>query len=266
MAALPERDTRGTLLAASDPSPFEVVNAGGRSDICLVCEHAGRAVPGRLGDLGVDPAEMDRHIAWDLGAEALARRLSSALDAPLALQRYSRLVVDCNRPLKAPDCIPPVSDGTVVPANAHLTEAERQQRYEEIHQAFHGGVARLLDGHRQGQARSHLVTVHSFTPTLAGVARPCQLGLLFNRDRRLSDAIMASFRAESGIVVALNEPYSVDDLSDYTIPVHGEGRGLPHVLLEVRSDEIDSGEGVERWSALLAPALTAAISSMRDAA
>ena len=254
------------FLSASDPAPFELVNPAGVSDICLVCEHAGRAVPARLGDLGISPAEMERHIAWDVGAEAIARQLSSALDAPLALQRYSRLVIDCNRPFVAPDCVPPVGDGTPVPANENLSEAERQLRYEEIHQVFHRGVSKLLDEHRESHAHTYLVTVHSFTPVLAGVRRTCDLGLLFNRDRRLADAIMASFPGETGFVVVPNQPYSVDDASDYTIPVHGEARGLPHVLLEVRSDRIVSTAGRREWSALLAQALNGAISSMREAA
>lgn len=253
-------------MSASDPAPFEVVNPAGASHICLVCEHAGRAVPARLGDLGVAAGEMDRHIAYDVGAGALARRLSARLDAPLVLQRYSRLVVDANRPFEAPDCIPPVSDGTRVPANANLSEAARGRRWEEIHQAFHRAVEALLDDHAASHAHTHLVAVHSFTPELAGVARGCHLGLLFHRDRRLADAIRANLPARPRIEVAMNEPYAVDDLSDYTIPVHGERRGVPHVLIEVRNDQIADTEGVETWSALLAQALACAIDSMRNAA
>src|SRR5689334_6976902 len=119
-----------TLLTPRDPQPVQTVNAGGRSPFVLTCEHAGRAVPESLGDLGgVAQADMDRHIAWDVGAEGLSKRLSTLLDAPLVLQRYSRLVVDCNRPFAAPDCFPPESDGTPIPANVGLTQGERQQRF-----------------------------------------------------------------------------------------------------------------------------------------
>ena len=163
-----QREAEEPLLSASDPAPFDVVNPVGASDICLVCEHAGRAVPARLGDLGVAAGEMDRHIAYDVGAEALARRLSTRLDAPLALQRYSRLVVDPNRPFEALDCILPVSDGTRVPANANLSKVERGRRWEEIHQAFHRAVEALLDDHAATHARTHLVRCTPSPPCWQG--------------------------------------------------------------------------------------------------
>jgi predicted N-formylglutamate amidohydrolase len=213
-------------LGRSDPEPVEVVNASGASEILLVCEHAGRHIPAALGNLGVPAPEMDRHIAFDIGAEALSRRLSAHLDAPLLLQRYSRLVVDCNRPLRAGDCIPAVSDGTAIPANVRLSEAERLRRYHEIHRPFHDAIGAMLDQREKAGQRTMLVTVHSFTPRLAGIDRPWLLGLLHNRDdsfaRRLMEVIAARY---SDIVADHNQPYSVDDMSDYTHPgCTGEGR------------------------------------------
>jgi predicted N-formylglutamate amidohydrolase len=248
-----------SVLSDRDPAPVEIMNTDGASAFVLTCEHAGRHVPARLRDLGIPPTEMDRHIAYDIGADGLARHLSAILDAPLVLQRFSRLVVDCNRPFDAPDCFPAVSDGTVVPANENLTERQRRQRFEEIHQPFHGAVSRLLDRRERAARPTILVSIHSFTPRLAaGAPRPWLVGALSNRDASFAKGFVATFRAaHPEISCAHNEPYVVDDLTDYTIPIHGEGRGLPHLLLEVRNDMIGDGAGQERWSRLIADSLAA---------
>jgi predicted N-formylglutamate amidohydrolase len=256
---LQPRKTPKTLLSPRDPQPVETVNAGGRSPFVLSCEHAGRAVPENLGDFGVGAADMDRHIAWDVGAEGMSRQLAALLDAPLVLQRYSRLVVDCNRPFEAPDCFPAESDGTPVPANVGLTEEDRRQRFEEIHQPFHHALARLLDERMAAGAAPILVAMHSFTPRLAGGPhRPWHLSVLAHRDRRLADSFLHEFQERNPEVPSTyNEPYVVDDLTDYTIPVHGEARGIPHVLLEIRNDLIGDAEGQRRWAALIAETLAA---------
>lgn len=248
------------VLSPDDPEPVEVVNPDGNSKFFLTCEHAGRTVPARLGDLGIPAAEMDRHIAYDVGAEALSRHLSVLLDAPLVLQRYSRLVVDCNRPFEAADCIPEVSDGTRVPANVGLDLEARRQRFEAIHRPFHRAVAQLLDTRAVAENPTILVSAHSFTPRLVGGApRPWFVGALSNRDAGFADAFLSALRsAHPDIPCAHNEPYVVDDQSDYTIPVHAEARGLPHVLLEIRNDLISDHGGQQRWASLVADILTAA--------
>lgn len=156
-------------LGADDPPPVETVAGDPSSPFFLVCEHAGRAVPARLDDLGVDACEMDRHIAWDIGAEGLARRLAAVLGAPLVLQRYSRLVIDCNRPFAAPDLMPARSDGTEIPANRDIDADERRPRWQAIHAPFHAAIAAMLD---QARRPPLLVAVHSFTPRLGGRERP----------------------------------------------------------------------------------------------
>lgn len=244
------------LLGAGDPAPVERINADGTAGLVLLCEHAGQIVPAGLSGLGLPFAEMDKHIAWDIGAEAVARRLSQRLDAPLIVQRYSRLVIDANRPLSAPDCIPEISDGVAIPANRGLSEADHRCRYDEIHAPFHAAVSDLLDS-RAGESRpTLLVTVHSFTPVMAGVARDMAVGLLFNRDRRLAVALKDTLaRIAPDETVALNAPYSVGDDSDYAIPQHGEARGLPHVLIELRNDLITDAAGQDLWAGRLADAL-----------
>lgn len=264
MLRFANRDTTG-LLRGGDPDPVEWINAAGASCIFLTCEHAGRAVPAALGDLGVAPEDMDRHIAYDVGAEGLARGLAERLDAALVLQRYSRLVIDCNRPLEAGDCIVLESDGSPVPANADLSEGERQARYREIHQPLHAAITTALDRRQKGGKPLLLVSVHSFTPVMraTGAARDFELGLLYNRDARLAERLAQTFRAANpGIAVRLNAPYHVDDMSDYTIPVHGERRGIPHVLLEVRNDLVNDTRGQAEWADRLAGPLRLAAASL----
>lgn len=257
----------GGLLAPDDPAPFEIVNGEGASRVVLLCEHAGRRIPRQLGDLGVPESEFARHIAYDIGAEGVARGLSTALDAPLILQRYSRLVVDCNRAFDSADCMPETSDTTVIPGNQGLTRAARLARYEEIHVPFHTEVSRLLDRHGR-RHRTALVSVHSFTPRLLkdGIERPWQLGLLFNRDDRLARKLMAAIAGlDDTVNAAFNEPYTGNDLTDYAIPVHGEKRGIEHVLVEIRNDLIADEAGQARWAEFLAVAIRAASSTEAEA-
>lgn len=253
-------ETLTNLLSLSDPTPVETVNAGGRSSFVLVCEHAGTAIPKRLDGLGLAAAEMKRHIAYDIGAEGVARQLAEVLDAPLFLQRYSRLVVDCNRPFEAPDFIPEVSDETVVHGNVRLADHERRQRFVEIHQSFHAELAQFLDRRAAAGSPTILVAVHSFTPRLMrGPERPWKLGVLWNRDRSFAERFLSVFQARHPTVPsAHNQPYVVDDKSDYTIPVHGEARGLPHLLLEIRNDLIGDADGQRAWASLIADVLNAA--------
>lgn len=251
------------LLSPDDPDPVEVVRASGTSPVLLLCEHAGRAVPASLAGLGLDAAEMDKHIAWDIGAAATARLLSDMLDAPLVLQRYSRLVIDANRPLSAPDCIPEISDGTVVPGNAGLDHAARVQRYDEIHRPLHDTVSDTLDASAAAGRPGAFVTIHSYTPVFAGQVRPMAVGLLFNRDARLAEALKAALaQIAPSEFIAMNAPYAVDDASDYAIPVHGEQRGIPHVLVELRNDLVADVAGQQLWAGRLADALTTALKTL----
>ena len=264
MLSFADRDTT-RLLQTGDPEPVEWVNSAGASPVFLTCEHAGRAIPAALGDLGIPPAEMDRHIAYDVGAEGVARGLAERLDAALVLQRYSRLVIDCNRPFEARDCVVRESDGTVVSANADISDRDRRRRYVEIHQPLHETISAALDQRQASGRPLLLVSVHSFTPVMraTGAVRDFELGLLYNRDARLAERLAQTFRAANpDVTVKLNAPYHVDDISDYTIPVHGERRGIAHVLLEVRNDLINDARGQEEWAHRLAAPLRLAAASL----
>ena len=246
-----------TLLGPQDPATFSVLNAAGRSPYVLIADHAGQVVPRRLHDLGLPQAELDRHIGWDIGIAGVTRHLSALLDAQAVLQTYSRLVIDCNRPLASPTLIPEISDFTEIPGNAGLDAAQRQQRIDGIHAPYHAHIRKLLDA-RAGQGLpTLLVMMHSFTPAMAGVQRPWHAGVLYHRDTRLAHALLRALGAEGDLVVGDNQPYAVSDSSDYAVPVHGEGRGLPHVELEIRQDLIADDAGQQAWAQRLARIFTA---------
>lgn len=251
-----------TLLEADEPSPVTLDNEGGGSVFFLTCDHAGRAIPRRLGNLGLPKGELMRHIAWDIGIGAVGRRLSQLLDAPVILQTYSRLVIDCNRDPKVASSIPEISETTEIPGNRGLTEAERAARFEAIFRPYHNAISAALDNRAAASCASVLVALHSFTPVFKGIWRPWHVAVLFNRDSRLAHPLAELLRAEGELTVGENEPYRVTDLTDYTVPVHGERRGLPHVEIEIRQDLITEPAGQKEWAERLARLLPAAYAEL----
>ncbi len=237
-----------TLLTEDDPSPVTIRNGHSVHPVLLVCEHAGQAIPAQLSGLGLEPGQLDRHIGWDIGAGAVTCRLASMLDAPAILQHYSRLVIDCNRPPSAPDSIPEISDGTLVPGNQQLTPQRRNQRITEIFAPFHNAVAKALND----PARQAVFSIHSFTPVLGGINRPWNIGLLYRQDSCTSMALREMLQGMCpSLQIGMNEPYQVNDHSDWFVPVHGEPSGLPHSLIELRNDQVDDDAGQLRWAQLL---------------
>ena len=245
-------DKLATLLGTDDPAPFTLLRAHGDSPFVLIADHAGQRIPARLGDLGLPQAELDRHIGWDIGIAGLAERLSEKLDAFAILQTYSRLVIDCNRPLEAPGSIVAVSDGAAIPGNQDLDDDAKTARALEIFAPYHARITQELDRRSEVATAPVLVSLHSFTPVFAGFVRPWHAGILYHRDTRLAHALRDALRAEPGLEVGDNEPYAVSDTSDFAIPVHGEQRGLLHVELEIRQDLIADATGQEEWAERLA--------------
>ena len=243
------------LLAPDEPPAFQIVRERGKSAYFLTCDHGGNLLPRALGTLGLVPADLERHIAWDLGAAALARRLADALDAFLIVQTYSRLAIDCNRPPHSPSSIAPISELTPIPGNRQIAAADADARRREIFQPYHDRIARELDARKASARPTILVAVHSFTPIFKAERRPWHVGILYNRDTRLAHILLGDFRAESGLVVGDNQPYSVSDESDYAIPVYGERRSIPHVEIEVRQDLLADESGQTEWARRLAHAL-----------
>ena len=240
------------LLGPGDPPPFETLNERSAARVLIVCDHASCRIPAALGTLGLSEVERTEHIGWDIGAAAVARRLSALLDAPAVLAGYSRLVIDCNRPIGAPDRIPAVSDTVPVPGNTGLDRAEVGARTAEIFTPYHNTIAAALDRMATAGLLSVLVAVHSFTPQLAGGdPRPWEIGICWDKDRRMADPLIERLRAD-GLLVGANEPYDFGVLTDYTVPVHAETRGLPSLLIEIRNSEIRTAEAVEAWAVRLA--------------
>ena len=254
-SALMAADTGPTtvpLLAADEPPCVETVNADGRSSLVLVCDHAANRVPRRLGSLGLDALQLADHISWDPGAADVARRLSAELDAPLVLSGYSRLVIDCNRPLRSAESIAEQSGGVPVPGNRGLSPGERQSRIDALFRPYHAAIARLLDA--RTERPSLLLSIHSFTPVLNGRPRPWHIGVSCGRDRRLAALMLGALARSGDFSVGDNQPYPIEDAIDYTIPVHGEGRGLPSAMIELRQDGIQTAAGAAAWAARLAQA------------
>jgi predicted N-formylglutamate amidohydrolase len=248
------RRTRLELLDDDEPRPFQVERPAGSSPFFLTCDHAGNLIPRRLGDLGVDESARRAHVAWDLGALAVALRLSALLDATLVAQRYSRLVIDCNRVPGSPPSIPTRSDRTAIPGNRALDRQARRARERDIFAPYHGEIARLLDLRATEGRSTCLLAVHSFTPVYDGAPRPWHVALSTDGYRPLADAMLAALREDRDLVVGDNEPYTVD-AGDYTLPVHGARRGLPRALLEIRNDRIETEAGQEAWARRVAEVL-----------
>jgi predicted N-formylglutamate amidohydrolase len=240
------------LLAADEPAPARVLRPDGGSVFLLTADHAGRAIPRALRDLGLPGTELGRHIAWDIGIAAVTARLSALLDATAVLQTFSRLVIDCNRRPDVPSSIQVVSESTEIPGNAALSDADRAARVADIFTPYHTEIAALLDARQAAGRRSVLVAMHSFTPVYLGEIRPMHVAVLYNRAPALSRLLARLLREEHGLVVAENEPYAVSDETDYGVPVHAERRGLDHVEIEIRQDLIGEAAGQEAWAARFA--------------
>jgi predicted N-formylglutamate amidohydrolase len=242
------------LLEPGDPAPANAENSGARSPFFLVCDHAGRATPRRLQRLGLAEAAFQTHVAWDIGALDLARRLGEALDAPLIHQAYSRLVIDCNRAPGHSQSIVEVSDGWEIPGNRALAVAEVEARRVAIHHPYHAAIATALDGRSALGLSTLLVCVHSFTPCLAGAARPWHVGVLHGGKSPASDRLLGALRLQDDLVVGDNQPYAMDG-TDYTAPHHAWARGWDVIELEVRQDLLADRAMAKAMGSRLADAL-----------
>ena len=253
------------LLAADEPDPVRVLRAGGASDLFFTADHAGRAIPRRLGRLGVPESELTRHIAWDIGIRGVTERLSAAFDATAVLQTYSRLVIDCNRAPGEPSAMPEISEHTPIPGNLALSAADKAARIGEIFTPYHDRIAALLDARAAAGRRTVYIAMHSFTPTFKGESRAMEIGVLYNRDTQLAAILLEMLRAEGDLTVGDNAPYAVSDLTDYGVPRHAERRGLAHVEIEIRQDLIADATGEAAWAERMARLLAAADARLKAA-
>jgi predicted N-formylglutamate amidohydrolase len=237
-----------------DPAAVGLENPAAKSPLLFISDHAGRAFPRALGTLGLDEPELSRHIAWDVGIYGVTTHLANLLDATYVFQPYSRLVIDCNRKAGDAQSIVAVSDGTVVPGNRSLSEAERRNREREILEPYHREIERVLAeraGRRQATA---IFAMHSCTDRLKRdkEQRPWHVGVIADTDWRIGDRLIELLEAETDYRIGRNQPYSVNMEADYTVPVHCEARGIPYVEIELRQDLIGDAQSQQEWARLLA--------------
>jgi predicted N-formylglutamate amidohydrolase len=225
-----------------------ITNRHGVGPYIIVCEHASNFIPTAFGTLGLSGTDRVRHIAWDPGAAPVARLLAKALDSTLIESCVSRLVIDCNRPLDAPDLIPETSELTAIPGNFGLSHKEREARIAASHRPFHTALERLVDDRLADGRETRIVSIHSFTPVYKGQARPWHAGIIHDDDDRLARPIVDALRREPGLHIGVNEPYSPADRVYFTLEKHARDRGLPCAMVEIRNDEISDESGQRRWA------------------
>jgi predicted N-formylglutamate amidohydrolase len=252
----PDSETQpAAALAADDPPPFELVNGASQSRAVLLCDHAGRAIPRAYGALGLDETVLRRHIAWDIGAGDVTRRLAQILGAPAVLANYSRLFIDTNRHPGAAASIVEASDGVAIPGNADVDEAEKARRASASFWPYQNRVIRMIG---EAEARAGvvaLICIHSFTPVMDGFERPWHIGVLWNQDGRIARPLIKALGQHPGVVVGDNKPYSGSEPPGYGLNVYGSEAGRPHVTIEVRQDLIDTHHGADEWAHIVAAAL-----------
>lgn len=243
------------MLKVNEPPAFEIVNPEGLSNTILVCDHASNRVPIDLKNLGLNTEQLADHIAWDLGAADVARALSKLIDAPLILSGYSRLVIDCNRPLSSHESIPEQTAEVDVPGNKNLTSDDRNNRVDTFFWPYHNAIKELLN--KRQNPSTILLSIHSFTPVLHQHQRPWHIGISHKKDNGLAKFFYQQLSQLNELNVGFNQPYPIEDEFDYTIPTHGDGRNIPNIMIEIRQNTIQTTLEASAWAERLAQVCTA---------
>ncbi len=236
----------------------------GAGPFLIVCDHASNHMPAEFGGLGLEAADLARHIAWDPGALGVSRRMSDNLDAPLVRSNASRLLIDCNRPLDAHDLITPMSETTIIPGNVGLSPSQRQERIERFYDPFHALIDDTLQPRLANAIRPGFIAVHSFNPVYRGVRRPWEVGIIHDEDSAWALGMVDLLRAQTNFTVGVNEPYSPADRVYFTLERHARSRSLPAVMIEVRNDEIASEQQQAYWGDLLSGVADAAFRELNE--
>ncbi|HWU00981.1 MAG TPA: N-formylglutamate amidohydrolase [Terriglobales bacterium] len=235
--------------------PFSVLNRGGRADLVIICDHASKVIPGEYNNLGLSDADLDRHIAWDIGAQGVAELLGAAFDAPAVICGTSRLVIDCNRHPTDSAAMPVKSDGVFIPGNRNLTQADRDDRVRRFFSPYHDMVEEVIQERVAEGHRPLILSVHSMTPEMNGKFRPWEISLSSNERRQVSELMLGFLRRRSDITVGDNQPYNLDPAEDYSTPVHALARQLPYLQVEFRQDQVGTPAGIKKWANIFAEAL-----------
>jgi predicted N-formylglutamate amidohydrolase len=247
---------------ALDAAPVAWHRPGGGAGLLLLCEHASAHIPPSFQGLGLPASELQRHIAWDIGALALAQGLADRLDAPLAYATYSRLLLDLNRPVEAPDSIVERSEATDIPGNRGLSAAHRQWRQRRIYQPFHAAVDAKVAERRQAGIATVVLSIHSFTPSYHGQARPWHAGVIARGHRRFGDALLDGLRSDTTLCIGDNEPYAPVAGVFHSIERHAERHGLHGAMIEVRQDLLADEPGQAQWAERLFDVLERALPAL----
>lgn len=258
-------DLVSRLLSAEEPAAFEIINEHVPSNLIIICDHASNRVPLGLNNLGLTADHLNAHIAWDPGAAAVAHKLAQDLKAPLVVSNYSRLVIDCNRPLQSPELIPESSAQVEIPGNSKLSEYHRQARIEQLFLPYHNAIDNLISSRLQNLPEFHprlLISVHSFTPQLLGGKRPWHVGVAGYRDKRLAEVLFQFIRESCDGPVGYDQPYAIDEHFDYSIPVHGEARGLHAAMIEIRQDLLTRTDGQNSLAVKLSVAVNGCMAAL----
>jgi predicted N-formylglutamate amidohydrolase len=221
----------------------------------LICDHASNLVPAELNDLGLPQAELQRHIAWDIGAAGITELLAARFDVPAVTCGTSRLVIDCNRHPTDRSAMPLVSDGTQVPGNLNLSESDRARRVAAYFTPYHDEIERVIQRKQADQPDLVFISIHSMTEAMAGIERPWQISFSWRDDARLSQPMIEVLRQRGDIVVGDNQPYDLDPAEDYSVPQHAIRRGLRHLQVEFRQDLVADSQGVADWAGKFGDAL-----------
>lgn len=246
-------------------NPFTVVKPGGAAPAVIICDHASRYIPAGYDNLGLPASELVRHIAWDIGAGEVARRLANLLDAPAVLCGTSRLVIDCNRPFAAASSIPPSSDGVLIPGNAAIGAAERERRIDRYFRPYHEEISRQIQVRLKRDQTPILISIHSFTPVMDGIQRPWHVGLLWDREQQPAASLIRELRRDPDLVVGENQPYEGANPRGYALDAHAADNGLPFAIFEIRQDLIHTEQGADRWAHILATALRSVLAEYAGA-
>lgn len=251
-----DRDDIEPMIGPGDPAPYTIINQQGQAPVLLVGDHASNVIPSALDNLGLEAATLEQHIAYDIGTSKLLHHLSEHLNAPAVRAGYSRLVVDLNRSLEDPSVMPEISDNTPIPGNQNMSQEQRSDRIHHFYTPYRKAIDGMLHGFHERNIVPAFIAIHSFTPAMAGFARPWHIGILWDKDSRIPLPLMKRLRAHpDGFNVGDNEPYSGKHPADYTIDHHAEAAGIPHVSIEIRQDLVDTEAGAERWATILDDAL-----------
>ena len=248
-----------SLLTSQDPNPVEIIPASTPSPVLLVCDHAGDRIPLKLQEHSLPPEDMARHIAVDINAELVARVIAAEMNSTLVIQRYSRLVVDVNRPESSSELMPKISDETLIPFNQNVSASERKARLDQIYFPYHNRIHELLNERRNSP--SALVAIHSFTPQLSnGNIRDWHIDLMSRTSMDFVHSLQNKIQTASPkLNVGISQIFQMHDKRDYTLPHHGESRDIPNASIEIRNDMLASEEDINDWGKLLAACLSAAL-------